>query len=326
MAISLKHSKVSTKSDGADPDLLQPSDWNAEHNFVVQSKRLIGNSEEAEGQVEEISIGTGLELSDGVLGFDSSFSDSQVIVAAADTDFPSARAVIDTATVTWDKPGSPNENQIKANVPDNAITLPKMQAGTQGDILYYGAAGAPTRLATGLSGMVLKSGSAAIVGPPAVAATNPSWGFSGAPHAVLRDKKGNGVDGGAFTVGDWRDRALNDELYDPHEFVTLASNLFTLVAGTYSIEWSAPAFSVTAHQTRLWNKTDSTLIEVGTPEVSGTIQTRSIGVARFTIPASKNLAIQHRCHATKSADGFGSATNYSGHSEIYTIVKIWRVT
>ena len=48
----------------------------------------------------------------------------------------------------------------------NAVTLAKLEDGTQGDILYYGASGAPTRLAAGTSGDVLTT---------AGAAANPAW-------------------------------------------------------------------------------------------------------------------------------------------------------
>ena len=43
-------------------------------------------------------------------------------------------------------------------VPDNSITLAKLEDGTQGDILYYGASGAPARLGFGTSGDVLTTG------------------------------------------------------------------------------------------------------------------------------------------------------------------------
>jgi len=43
------------------------------------------------------------------------------------------------------------------SVADNAITLAKLEDGTQGDILYYGASGAPARLGFGTSGYVLKT-------------------------------------------------------------------------------------------------------------------------------------------------------------------------
>ena len=44
-----------------------------------------------------------------------------------------------------------------AGIADNAVTLAKLEDGTQGDILYYGAAGEPTRLGFGTSGQFLKT-------------------------------------------------------------------------------------------------------------------------------------------------------------------------
>jgi hypothetical protein len=44
-----------------------------------------------------------------------------------------------------------------ASIADNAVTLGKLEDGTQGDILYYSASGAPARLGFGTSGYVLKT-------------------------------------------------------------------------------------------------------------------------------------------------------------------------
>ena len=50
---------------------------------------------------------------------------------------------------------------------DDTVTLAKLEDGTQGNILYYGASGAPARLGVGTSGEVLKTqGTGA----------NPVWG------------------------------------------------------------------------------------------------------------------------------------------------------
>ena len=53
---------------------------------------------------------------------------------------------------------------------DNSVTLTKLADGTQGDVLYYGASGAPTLLTAGTSGHFLKTlGSGA----------NPAWAEAG---------------------------------------------------------------------------------------------------------------------------------------------------
>ena len=53
-----------------------------------------------------------------------------------------------------------------AYIADNAVTLAKLEHGTQGDILYYGASGTPARLGTGSDGQVLTSGGSG---------ANPAW-------------------------------------------------------------------------------------------------------------------------------------------------------
>lgn len=56
---------------------------------------------------------------------------------------------------------------------NDAVTLAKMEDGTQGDVLYYGASGAPSRLGAGTSGQFLQT-----LG----AGANPAW--SDVPQSV----------------------------------------------------------------------------------------------------------------------------------------------
>lgn len=62
MAISLKHTFVSAKTDGGDSTLVQPSNWNAEHSITMASGKLLGRYSASTGAVEEITISTGLSL------------------------------------------------------------------------------------------------------------------------------------------------------------------------------------------------------------------------------------------------------------------------
>ena len=63
-----------------------------------------------------------------------------------------------------------DDNVTTAKVLDNNVTLAKIADGTQGDILYYGASGAPTLLGYGTSGDFLKTqGTGA----------NPAWATAG---------------------------------------------------------------------------------------------------------------------------------------------------
>ena len=55
----------------------------------------------------------------------------------------------------------PDDSVTTAKILDNNVTLAKLDDGTQGDILYYAASGAPTRLAKGSASQTLKMNSGA---------------------------------------------------------------------------------------------------------------------------------------------------------------------
>ena len=74
---------------------------------------------------------------------------------------PNITAVGTIATGVWN-----GTALATAYIADNAVTLAKLEDGTQGDVLYYAASGAPARLGAGSSGQVLTSGGAG---------ANPSW-------------------------------------------------------------------------------------------------------------------------------------------------------
>ena len=73
--------------------------------------------------------------------------------------------VVGDNTITSGKLGA---NAVStAKIQDDAVTLAKQAAGTQGGTFYYAASGAPTQLAAGTSGQFLKTQGAA---------ANPVWG------------------------------------------------------------------------------------------------------------------------------------------------------
>ena len=155
-----------------------------------------------------------------------------------------------------------------------------------------------------------------------------SWQTVTVPDAVacalIADVKTSGTHGGTFTQGDWRTRDLNN-FYDPGNIgLTVASNQFTLPAGTYLINWTCPAFTVNSHQTRLFNVTSSSAGRVGSNEFSwsGTnIQTNSIGWDIVFPTVNTTYRIEHRCDTTVTTNGFGRVMNFG--EEKYTQVVIW---
>ena len=112
-----------------------------------------------------ISFNTALTSSD-VINFIYIFGDVLDIGTPTDGTVTAAKLAADaviTAKIL-------DSNVTTAKIADNNVTLAKLGDGTQGDILYYGASGAPARLGFGTSGDFLKTqGTGA----------NPTWATAG---------------------------------------------------------------------------------------------------------------------------------------------------
>jgi lysophospholipase L1-like esterase len=63
--LNVKHAFQSAKTDGTDPTQIQPSHWNSAHEITAAAKTLVGRPDQSAGAVKEITVGTGLALSDG---------------------------------------------------------------------------------------------------------------------------------------------------------------------------------------------------------------------------------------------------------------------
>ena len=170
--------------------------------------------------------------------------------------------------------------------------------------------------------------------------------------ALLKDEKDEGVAGGSFTQGGWKDRNLTVK-EDPQGFINFTAGGPTSTAGTqnqpgywslpsgdYLIEWSAPAHNVTKHQSMLvYSSTESHISTAGldgsasyvlgssedvTAGGSGGDQSISVGSKVITIPAATTywFKIMHRCESDAFGEGMGQDTPGWGTKEIYTQVKI----
>jgi len=145
--------------------------------------------------------------------------------------------------------------------------------------------------------------------------------------ALIADVKSDGTDGGTFSLGAWRDRDLNTEIYDPDNIVTISSNQFTIGSGTYIIEWDCAFFDVSMNQTRLYDVTggaslQSGLSMYGNPPDNG--YGIASGSAQVTITSNNTYKIQHRCLTTKGSTGFGLSSGF-GEDEQFVRVKITKL-
>ena len=149
-------------------------------------------------------------------------------------------------------------------------------------------------------------------------------GMSGglyASVAIIADHKAFNTMGGTFTSGAWRTRDLNTEVSDADGIVSINSNQFTLGAGTYTIQFFAPARNCYSHTARLYNTTDSIAYYSISNYYEASDSSQVYGEAIVTIAGSKTFEIQHRCATTKSSDGFGRGNEVEG-SSVFTTVRI----
>ncbi len=147
-------------------------------------------------------------------------------------------------------------------------------------------------------------------------------GGRGGSTVLILEEQAQGTDGGTFTSGSWQTRALNVEAADSDGCASLSANQVTLAAGTYRLRASAPAYAVGAHQARWQNITAGETTLLGSVEVAGAAQTRSLIVGRFAVSAAATFELQHRCATTEAGDGLGKSGSFA--AEVYAEVALLR--
>ena len=146
--------------------------------------------------------------------------------------------------------------------------------------------------------------------------------------AIFNETQASGTNGGTFTSGSYVKRTLNTTIVNNITSCTLTSSVISLPAGTYQVFSTAPALAIDSHQTRLRNTTDSTDIQFGSTSYNlnsaNYAQTDSNVQTVFTLTATKNIELQHRCSVTKATIGLGAACIF-GNSEIYAQITITKI-
>jgi len=143
-------------------------------------------------------------------------------------------------------------------------------------------------------------------------------------RAVLCEQQASGTAGGTFTSGAWQIRILNNEVYDDIG-ISISTNVFTIPAGTFYIRWAAPANKVNGHMTRLYDVTNTAVVEYGTTgrvDVGAYASNNtSEGFAKVTPSGSTEYRIEHRCETTQATNGLGESSAF-GEVIKYTVVEL----
>jgi len=145
-------------------------------------------------------------------------------------------------------------------------------------------------------------------------------------YAIIADQKNSDTDAGSSSGGSWNTRDLNTELADPDGIVSISSNQFTLQAGSYFLEASAPAYQPSRHKLKLY-QTSGTAADIAFGTVTFTnyniaVQSTAFLSCRFTISTATTYEIRHYIQNSKSGNGLGVAVSQG--VEFYCIVKIFK--
>jgi hypothetical protein len=151
MTVSLKHTFQSAKTDSLDTSLVQPSNWNQEHDLTLATNKVLGRATAGTGAAEELSVGTALSISGGTL---------------AVTNVPVANGGTGAATLTgYVKGNGTSAFTAAASVPvgDLSGTLPVASGGTgattlaANNVLIGNGTSAVSAVAPGTAGNLLTS-------------------------------------------------------------------------------------------------------------------------------------------------------------------------
>jgi hypothetical protein len=124
---------------------------------------------------------------------------------------------------------------------------------------------------------------------------------------IVEDQKPYNAHGGSSIAG-VQTRTLNTVTTNTITGASLASNQVTLPAGTYRIDASAPALTVSAHRVLLKNVTNNTnftWIATGTREKSEWNTTSSKLTVVVTFTATTVIRLDHETQYVQASTGLG---------------------
>jgi len=159
-----------------------------------------------------------------------------------------------------------------------------------------------------------------------VTAAKLSTGQFGGDYIKLSDTKTSGTDGGSSSATTTHVRVLNTEEHDTGNNCSLVSNQFTLAAGTYQIQASAPAYKSEQTKIRLYNVTDAVYEIEGQSTyfaASNTVGGHATLQGAFTIATSKTFELRHYITTAQATSGLGAGVAQG--DEVYAVVELWKV-
>lgn len=154
-------------------------------------------------------------------------------------------------------------------------------------------------------------------------------GGASTSYALIEHQQSTGTNGGNVTGGSWQTNPLNTEYEDADDIVTLSSNRFTPVAGTYrvSIEAGYQLASNTRIRCRIRNVTAGSTVFVTIQNGNGgaTVPITIMGSAIMTANGTDQYELQYYSSAS-TTNGLGININATGEPERYQRVRLERIS
>lgn len=152
----------------------------------------------------------------------------------------------------------------------------------------------------------------------------------GTSYAILRDEKADGTAGGASAATTWNARDLNKEVSDADNIVTISSNKFVPISGTYKIIIRAQAHgAVGNHRLRLWNVTGGAVVTDGFGPTHNGVA--SVGLSAwlfltFTANGTDAYRVDHWTSSAVATNGLGTAgTDSTNYAETFMEIYLEKV-
>ena len=138
--------------------------------------------------------------------------------------------------------------------------------------------------------------------------------------AVLEDQKATTTHGGSSVAATWTKRTLNTEASDGDSIVTLSSDQFTPIAGTYLVQVESSFYGSGDTQLRLRNVTKNTTDLLGLSNKS--VYAMSATMTGILVADGVDaFEVQYHTGAAQGSYGLGYASS-SGETEVYTRVTL----
>lgn len=153
-----------------------------------------------------------------------------------------------------------------------------------------------------------------------------SWGnaASAIPVVIVQEAEAYSADGNTATSGSWGTYEIGTETKNDLTGASLSSNVLTLPAGTYYVEWWCRFSNVDDCRSRLRDTTAGSTLAWGSTGHSptGDLEFTSRGLAYFTLTVSSGIELQYRVE-TSNDDGLGGDFNFnSGDSAVDPTAQI----